>query len=279
MSEEEKLQEKLDFMTKAFQGADKDRHEKGAEIRTLRKRVQELESQLEVAKRDFPESSYKWRWAKEKERVAELEKLVEWHRQDTHDAMEWKRSLEREVSALRGTYNPHDRDVWKDHLPHVFQTVVNLEKQLVEKESRVQELEASAALAKQAYKTQRQQALAFKARAQELERENESLQFLNPDMAKELVLRKSRIAELEKEMAERLKVSNDCLDVEIDKRNFVEKQLAEKDALLVKQAAVIAEILKLGKAAIDGKSVRNWPAFEKLASRLAALEKEAPDVI
>lgn len=30
-------------------------------------------------------------------RVEELEKLIEWHKQDTHDAMEWKRELEKKV--------------------------------------------------------------------------------------------------------------------------------------------------------------------------------------
>lgn len=31
------------------------------------------------------------------ERIKELEKLIEWHKQDTHDAMEWKRELEAEM--------------------------------------------------------------------------------------------------------------------------------------------------------------------------------------
>lgn len=35
-----------------------------------------------------------------------------------------------EIQALRGTYDSNDRDIWKQHLPHVFQTVVALEKEL-----------------------------------------------------------------------------------------------------------------------------------------------------
>ena len=34
--------------------------------------------------------------------LEEARKLIEWHKQDTHDAMEWKRSLESQLSDARG---------------------------------------------------------------------------------------------------------------------------------------------------------------------------------
>lgn len=37
----------------------------------------------------------------EREAREKLEKLIEWHKQDTHEAMEWKRSLEAELATLR----------------------------------------------------------------------------------------------------------------------------------------------------------------------------------
>jgi len=38
-----------------------------------------------------------------KERVAELEKLNEWHKKDVHDAMEWKRDLEAKLKEAENT--------------------------------------------------------------------------------------------------------------------------------------------------------------------------------
>lgn len=74
-------------------------------VSEIQERLSQAEAENNDLKRKWTESlmgmgGLEESCSKYQDRIKELEKLIEWHKTDTHDAMEWKRSFEARLSHL-----------------------------------------------------------------------------------------------------------------------------------------------------------------------------------